>query len=66
MYYEYPTYQPITTTDVYYATIATSSPASWPWPMGVYVKRAVTPPPEPEPEPCTEDELIEFIKGKES
>lgn len=61
MYYGYPTY---TTSDFYYTiTTTTSSPASWP---GVYVKRAVTPPPEPEPEPCTEDELIEFIKGKES
>lgn len=52
MYYWYPTYT---------TTSGTTS-----WKIGAYVKRAVTPPPEPEPEPCTEDELIEFIKGKES
>ncbi len=64
MYYRYPTYQPIATADVYYATITTSSTTNWA--IGSYAKRVVTPPPEPEPEPCTEDELIEFIKGKES
>lgn len=61
MYYGYPTY---TTANVYYTTTTTSSTTSWP--MGTYVRRVVTPPQEPEPEPCTEDELIEFIKGKES
>lgn len=57
MYYWYPTYT---------TTATTSGTTSWQ--IGAYVERAVTPPPEPEPEPepCTEDELIEFIKGKES
>ena len=59
--YGYPTY---TTANVYYTTTTTSSTTSWP--TGAYVKRVVTPQPEPEPEPCTEDELIEFINGKES
>lgn len=54
----FPTY---TTTNICYTTATTTS-----WQIGDYVKRAVAPPPEPEPEPCTEDELIEFIKGKES
>lgn len=61
MYYGYPTY---TTANVYYTTTTTSSKTNWS--MGAYVKRVVTHPPEPEPEPCTEDELIEFINGKES
>lgn len=61
MYYGYPTY---TTTNIYYTAATTSSTTSWP--IGDYVKRAVAHPPEPEPEPCTEDELIEFINGKES
>lgn len=61
MYYGYPTY---TTANVYYTTTTTSSTTSWP--TGTYVRRVVTPPPEPEPEPCTEEELIEFINGKES
>lgn len=56
-----PTY---TTVNIYYTTATTSNTTSWQ--IGDYVKRAVAPPPEPEPEPCTEDELIEFIKGKES
>ena len=55
MYYWYPTYT---------TTATTSGTTSWQ--IGAYVQRTVTPPPEPEPEPCTEDELIEFIKGKES
>ena len=61
--YGYPTY---TTANVYYTTTTTSSTTSWPT-IAYYAKRVVTTQqPEPEPEPCTEDELIEFINGKES
>lgn len=61
MYGYYPNY---TTANVYYTTTTTSSTTSWP--SGTYVGRVAAPPPEAEPEPCTEDELIEFINGKES
>lgn len=62
--YGYPTY---TTTNTYYYTTGTttSGTTGW-WPNGAYAGQAASPPPEPEPEPCTEDELIEFINGKES
>lgn len=60
MYYVYP---PYTTANVYHPTKTTQRTTSWQ--TGAYVKRVADPPPEPEPEPCTEDELIEFINGKE-